>query len=610
MRRDHKIFIIALFFLSLILILSSCGKGGGVGANSPAPFIGAELVSFPTGSVPLGFLPSGFNSQAVVHVIDDISGAPITNAIVTMNGVLLTYNATNQDYETNLTVDFGGSVALSVMVGGNTYTASGTQFTSYPAISVPASGATWPACLSNTVSWSGGTPILNASFYGLGVLDAANPNGPLVWPSGNSVQTLSNTNTSYSITGNSLTAGNRLVVLGIASEADVHNAAPGSVLIISGFNYTPITIINAVALGSISISPTNPTIFGGTTQQFTALGHYCDGSIQDLTMSATWNSSQINVATVSNGNAAAVAGGTTTITATSGSISGSTTLTVLKWTLVNSGATIAPDLRAVAWSGSQLAAVGDANTTTHAATILTSPDALTWTTQKPPWAYLYSIAWLGTQFVAVGQGPQIFYSPDGVTWTSQTSGTYNPLTGIAWSGTKYVAVGSEIVLTSPDSVNWTQQIPGTTNGLSSIVWSGTQFVTVGMGFSGEGEIITSPDGVTWTWQTSGTSKPLYGIAWSGSQFVAVGEAGIIITSPDSVTWTSQTSGTTNSLFSVAWSGSQFMAVGNYGTALTSSDGMTWTQPFPSGRVRTLYGVVSFGTRFVAVGEYGTILVSP
>ena len=80
-------------------------------------------------------------------------------------------------------------------------------------------------------------------------------------------------------------------------------------------------------------NPTNPSIILGTTEQFTAIGIYSDNSTKDITTSVTWSSSAESVATISNaagsnGKATSVAAGTTTITATSGNISGSTTLTV------------------------------------------------------------------------------------------------------------------------------------------------------------------------------------------------------------------------------------------------------------------------------------------
>src|SRR4029450_5897219 len=51
-------------------------------------------------------------------------------------------------------------------------------------------------------------------------------------------------------------------------------------------------------LSSIVVTPANPTVTVGTTQQFTATGTYSDGSTQNLTSQATWASSSPAVATV------------------------------------------------------------------------------------------------------------------------------------------------------------------------------------------------------------------------------------------------------------------------------------------------------------------------
>lgn len=87
------------------------------------------------------------------------------------------------------------------------------------------------------------------------------------------------------------------------------------------------------ALVSIVVTPVNPSIAVGTTEQFTATGTYSDNSTQNLTGTATWSSSNPAAATVSTttptaGLAKGVAGGSTTITATSGAITGTTLLTV------------------------------------------------------------------------------------------------------------------------------------------------------------------------------------------------------------------------------------------------------------------------------------------
>ena len=54
----------------------------------------------------------------------------------------------------------------------------------------------------------------------------------------------------------------------------------------------------AVLVG-ITVTPTTASIAAGDTQQFTATGHYSDGSTANLTASVTWSSTLTSVATVS-----------------------------------------------------------------------------------------------------------------------------------------------------------------------------------------------------------------------------------------------------------------------------------------------------------------------
>ena len=71
-------------------------------------------------------------------------------------------------------------------------------------------------------------------------------------------------------------------------------------------------------LGSISVTPAASTAPRGTSQQFTAIGSYSDGSSRDLTTTATWVSSDASVATINaSGLAIAANRGTATVSATS-----------------------------------------------------------------------------------------------------------------------------------------------------------------------------------------------------------------------------------------------------------------------------------------------------
>jgi uncharacterized protein YjdB len=103
-----------------------------------------------------------------------------------------------------------------------------------------------------------------------------------------------------------------------------------------GFLATAVlTVTNAgINLNSITVSPAGSTIAANTSQQFSATGNYSDGSSKDLSSLVTWASSATSVATIdANGNATGISTGTTTISATLGPISGSTTLTVSTGTI-------------------------------------------------------------------------------------------------------------------------------------------------------------------------------------------------------------------------------------------------------------------------------------
>ena len=71
-------------------------------------------------------------------------------------------------------------------------------------------------------------------------------------------------------------------------------------------------------LTSIAVTPNNPTISTGATQQFTATGTYSDSSTQNITSQVSWNSSTPAVATINaSGLASGVSAGNTTISARS-----------------------------------------------------------------------------------------------------------------------------------------------------------------------------------------------------------------------------------------------------------------------------------------------------
>jgi len=89
-------------------------------------------------------------------------------------------------------------------------------------------------------------------------------------------------------------------------------------------------IVTAPLLQTITVAPASASVAAGSTQPFTATGHYSDSTAQDLTHSVAWTSSDVAIAAIGNTGVATAlkAGGPVTITATQGSVHGTAQLTV------------------------------------------------------------------------------------------------------------------------------------------------------------------------------------------------------------------------------------------------------------------------------------------
>ena len=79
----------------------------------------------------------------------------------------------------------------------------------------------------------------------------------------------------------------------------------------------------AVTLVSIAVTPADPSIAKGLTEQFTATGTYSDNSTENLTSEVNWNSATTTVASITDGGLATGLGtGTSTISATLDGVNG------------------------------------------------------------------------------------------------------------------------------------------------------------------------------------------------------------------------------------------------------------------------------------------------
>jgi uncharacterized protein YjdB len=136
-------------------------------------------------------------------------------------------------------------------------------------------------------------------------------------------------------------------VAGVAGSGKITAVGAGTVTVIatSGKVQASATLqvtSAAVNLASIAVSPAASSLPVNTSLQFTATGTYKDGSSRDLTALVNWKSSSTATATINSaGVAVGVAAGSTTISASLGSITGSTALTVTAPTI--SSIVVTPD---------------------------------------------------------------------------------------------------------------------------------------------------------------------------------------------------------------------------------------------------------------------------
>ena len=142
--------------------------------------------------------------------------------------------------------------------------------------------------------------------------------------------------------------------------ADVSNAAgseglvtalsPGETTITANYDDlsgSGVVVVTAAVLAGIEIVPQDAELQVGITQQYEATGTFSDGSSQDVSILATWESSDINVATIDNaGLVTTLASGSTTITGVWQGIESSASLLVTDTTL--NAITVTPETATIA----------------------------------------------------------------------------------------------------------------------------------------------------------------------------------------------------------------------------------------------------------------------
>jgi Bacterial Ig-like domain (group 2) len=212
---------------------------------------------------------------------------------------------------------------------------------------------------------------------------------------------------------------------GLAQAVSVGNAnivaTSGSVMGSTGVSVVPPVLV------SLAITPPNPTIGAGLTQQFTATGTFSDQSTQNLSGSVTWTSATATVATINaTGLATSLVQGQSTIGAASGSVNTSTLLTVGPAALVSIAVT--PQTPIVVIGGTQqLTATGtftDAGTENISSTV-------TWSSSSTSTATVSATGLVK----GIANGTPTITAKDGsISGTDLVTVTPNPAlpTGIGW----------------------------------------------------------------------------------------------------------------------------------------------------------------------------------
>ena len=248
--------------------------------------------------------------------------------------------------------------------------------------------------------------------------------------------------------------------------------------------------VTAAVLTSISISPTTASVAAGNTAQFAATGNYSNGTRQSLTGSATWNSSATSVATVSGGLATSAAQGSATITASSGTISGSATLTVTAAVLTSISVT--PNMATVAAGQSQqFAATG----TYSDGTTQNLTGSSTWISSATPVATVNSSGFAtssaqGSVIITASSGSISGSANLSVTAPVLTSLAISPVSGSIAEGTsqQFTATGTYSDGSTQDltsSVSWSSSSTSVANiatgGLATGSGVGTATITAADG---------------------------------------------------------------------------------------------------------------------------------
>jgi hypothetical protein len=206
--------------------------------------------------------------------------------------------------------------------------------------------------------------------------------------------------------------------------------------------------------------------------------------------------------------------------------------------------------------------------------MVSSDEGMSWTLKELEGVSRTCVTWCNNRFVLAGWGDKLFTSSDGSTWTTHSLSEWFALFSIAWTGIRYVAVGGftePVILISDDAETWVKREAPIDNKLRSIVWAPTLY-TVGE----KGSIYASPNGYTWLPLESPTTASLFSVSWLDSTMYITGDSGVLLTSRSGVHWERQQVDSIGRLYCCTFTGTQFVVGGEMGIYTSPKDGVTST----------------------------------
>jgi uncharacterized protein YjdB len=263
-----------------------------------------------------------------------VTGATVTSITVTPANSNMPVGTTKQFTATATFSDSSSEDVTAVVLWGSSKPGV-ASINNQGLVSSVATGSTTISAVLGSVTGTTSLTVTTVKLTGIAIL----PSNPRIeahtFVKFTAVGTFSDGSTGSNLAGVSWKSSTPKVA-SMRSSGTAFGKKTGSATITasaSGLKGTTTLTVSNGALVSVAITPANPTVSNGSTQQFTATGTFSDSTTQDITLNVHWSSSHASVATIANapstaGLATTAGVGTTTIGANSGGITSSTSLTV------------------------------------------------------------------------------------------------------------------------------------------------------------------------------------------------------------------------------------------------------------------------------------------